>query len=78
MLFTALDDGEVAERWLAGRDAHFMERLQVGMRAVLLGCVIDPLADWVEVAGIPSTVERTRAHRERFHRWALQRYRELY
>jgi aminoglycoside phosphotransferase (APT) family kinase protein len=78
LLFTALDDGADPSRWLAGRDDAFVERFELGRRAMLLDFVVDSLADWAEADAVPSVADATRANREQFHRWALARYRALY
>jgi hypothetical protein len=78
ILFPSLGSAHSAEAWLGARDAAFMERFDLYTRAALLTFVIDPLADWIEAESFPEVRDAARAHREQLHRWALERYVELY
>lgn len=60
--------------------SELADRVTLLGRASLLDWVIDPLADWVEAAGVvgPDRAAAVRKEKERIHRRALKLYRSLY
>jgi len=63
---------------LLPKDTSLRERFRVCLRASLLDQVIDSLADWVECAFAPEHQAHVRMEKERCHRQALERYRNIY
>ena len=59
-------------------DPALRARFNLCLRAMVLDQVIDPLADWVESEAAPEHQQEVRAEKERVHREALARYRQLY
>jgi aminoglycoside phosphotransferase (APT) family kinase protein len=78
ILFTTLGEGIDVSRWFQQRDAAFVERFRLYCRAALLTFIVDPLADWITAEQFPAVRDQARIDRETLHRWALERYRQLY
>jgi aminoglycoside phosphotransferase (APT) family kinase protein len=62
---------------IADVDDSFRERMEVCLRAQLLDEVIDPVADYVAAAAVPSKQLEVQVAKRKRHEEALERYRSL-